>query len=151
MSKESEYIHKSHNVSVLIYHIVCPSKYRKVVFSEKIEETIKDICIEISKRYELAFLEIGFDKDHTHFLVQSVPMYSATKIVRIIKSVTAREVFKRCPEVKQILWGGEFWSKGFFISSVGKHGDEEKLKSYVKNQGAYKEYKVLHQEQLRLF
>ncbi len=151
MSKESEYIHKSHNVSVLIYHIVCPAKYRKVVFSEKIEEIIKDICIEISKRYELVFLEIGFDKDHTHFLVQSVPMYSPTKIVTMIKSVTAREVFKRCPEVKQILWGGEFWSKGFFISSVGKHGDEEKLKNYVKNQGVYKEYKVLHQEQLKLF
>jgi putative transposase len=60
----STYIHKSHNVSVLIYHLVCPAKYRRVVFDEAVDETLKKICLEISKRYEVIFLEIGTDLDH---------------------------------------------------------------------------------------
>ena len=72
----SENIHKSHNVSRLMYHFVFPTKYRRVVVDNEVEEVIKEICIEISKRYELYFLEIGTDKDHVHFLIQSVPSYS---------------------------------------------------------------------------
>ena len=83
-----EYIYKSHNVSVLLYHIVCPSKYRKVVFTETFDLSLKEICLEISKRYEIYFLEIGYDNDHVHFLVQSVPTYSVTKIVRTINPTT---------------------------------------------------------------
>ena len=148
---ESEYIHKSHNVTVLIYHLVCPAKYRRVIFDAKVDMELKEICLEIEKRYEIRFLEIGVDKDHVHFLVQSVPIYSPSKITRIIKSITAKQIFKRCPEVKEILWGGECWSKGYFMSSVGKHGDESQLRNYVKNQGVGKEYKALHQAQLKLF
>lgn len=142
----SKFIHKSHNVSVLMYHIVCPAKYRKVVFSEQVEELLKEICFEIALRYEIEFLEIGTDRDHVHFLVQSVPMYSPTQIVRTIKSITAREIFRRMPEVKKMLWGGEFWSKGYFISTVGKHGDERKIANYVKNQGI-ENYTVLHKQE----
>ena len=146
----SEYIHKSHNVSVLIYHFVCPAKYRRVIFSEEVDNVLKDICLEISKRYEIAFLEIGTDKGHVHFLVQSVPSYSPTKIVKSIKSITAREVFKRVPSAKRHLWGGEFWSKGYFITTVGRHGNEKTIKEYVKKQGIEKEYKKLHEQPLQL-
>ena len=90
----SEYIHKSHNVSVLLYHFVCPAKYRKVVFSEQIDISLKEICFEISKRYDVVFIEIGTDNDHVHFLIQSVPIESPTKIIRIVKSITAKEIFK---------------------------------------------------------
>ena len=131
---ESKYIHKSHNVSLLIYHVVTPAKYRRVIFDDKkVEEELKKICKEIEKRYEINFLEIGVDNDHAHFLVQSVPMYSPKKIVQTIKSITAREEFEKFPNLKKELWGTEFWSKGYFISTVGKHGDEEKLRNYVKN------------------
>jgi len=68
----SEYIHKSHNVSVLLYHFVCPAKYRKVVFSKEVDNEIRNICLEIGKRYEMVFIEIGTDKNHVHFLIQSV-------------------------------------------------------------------------------
>ena len=104
----SEYIHKSHNVTVLMYHLVFPAKYRRVVFDEWADRVLKEVCLEISERYQVKFLEIGPDKDHVHFLVQSVATYSVTKIVRMLKSVTAREIFRRCPQVKQQLWGGEF-------------------------------------------
>ena len=148
----SEYIHKSHNVSVLIYHIVCPAKYRRVVFDdEEVDKELRDVCLEISKRYEIEFLEIGTDKDHVHFLVQSVPIYSPKRVVQIIKSITAREIYRKVPAVKEQLWGAEFWSKGYFVSTVGKHGDEKALKNYVKNQNQREDYKILHQQQLKLW
>ena len=147
----SKYIHKSHNVSVLIYHFVCPAKYRKVVFNDKIDETLKEICLEISKRYEISFLEIGTDRDHVHFLIQSVPKYSVTEIIRTIKSITAKKIFEKHPEVKKQLWGGEFWSSGFFSNTVSKFGCEDTISKYVKNQGIEKEYKKLHCQQISLF
>ena len=70
--------------------MVCPAKYRRVVFTEEADKELKDICIEISKRYEIEFIEIGVDKDHVHFLIQSIPKYSPTKIAKIVKSITAR-------------------------------------------------------------
>ena len=97
----SEHIHKSRNVSKLMYHFVFPTKYRRVVVSEEVDKVIKETCEEISKRYDLYFLEIETDKDHVHFLIQSVPSYSPT---RIVKSITAKEVLSRCPEVKKKLW-----------------------------------------------
>ena len=151
MSK-SEYIHKSHNVSVLLYQFVLPTKYRRVVFSYEVDNSLKEICLEISKRYPIYFLEIGTDRNHVHFLLQSVPKYSPTKIVTIIKSLTAIEIFKKHPEVKKELWGGEFWSDGYFVNTVSKFGDEETIRKYVKEQGIEKEYKVLHKaRQITLF
>ena len=149
---KSEYIHKSHNVSVLLYHFVCPAKYRRSVFDESVDSSIKDICLEISKRYQIHFLEIGTDKNHVHFLLQSVPTYSCTKIITNIKSITAKEVFKIHPEVKKQLWGGEFWTDGYFVNTVSRFGDEATISKYVKEQGIEKEYKVLHKStQLALF
>ena len=149
---ESDYIHKSHNVSVLMYHFVCPAKYRKVVISKEVDLTLKEVCLEIEKRFEVHFLEIGTDKDHVHLLIQSVPRISATEIIRMVKSITAREIFKKHPEVKQQLWGGEFWSDGYFVNTVSKFGDETSISRYVRDQGLEKEYTVLHKvKQLALF
>jgi len=120
------------------------------VFDKEIEVELKDVCLEIEKRYEVKFLEIGVDKNHVHFLVQSIPIYSVTRLVKLIKSLTAREVFSRCPQVKKKLWGGEFWSDGYFASTVGKHGDEEMISKYVQGQGG--SYQKLHADyQLALF
>ena len=119
--------------------------------TDEVDEALKDICVEISKRYEIHFVEIGADKDHVHFLVQSVPTYSPTKIVRTIKSITAREIFSIIPSVKKTLWGGEFWTEGYYINTVSKRGNEDVVRRYVKKQGTEKDYKQLHCEQLRLF
>jgi len=131
----SEYIHKSHNVSVLLYHFVLPAKYRRKIFTTDIDKVLKEVCDEISARYEIHFVEIGSDSDHVHFLIQSVPAYSATKIVTTLKSITARELFRRCPEVKKQLWGGNLWTSGYFVSTVGKHGNEATIENYVRSQG----------------
>ena len=99
-------------MTVLLYHLVFPAKYRRAVFDKGVDRTLIEVCIEIERRYQIQFLEIGIDEDHVHFLVQSVPSYSVTKLVTIIKNVSAREIFKKCPHVKRQLWGGEFWTDG---------------------------------------
>lgn len=135
-----------------MYHFVCPAKYRRVVFSKKVDEVLKEVCLEIEKRFEIKFIEIGTDKDHVHFLIQSVPMYSAKKIIQTVKSITARQVFKQCPEVKEKLWGGEFWSEGYYVSTVSQKGNEEIIRKYVQEQGEEKEYERLYYaEQLKIF
>lgn len=132
-----------------MYHVVCPAKYRRMVFSKTVDEKLKEVCVEISRRYEITFLEIGVDEDHVHFLIQSVPMYSAKRIVQVVKSITAREILRSCPEVKEKLWGGEFWSDGYFVKTVGQHGNENTIQKYIQGQG--KEYQKIHQQQLRFF
>ena len=146
MENNSEYFRLSHNVSNLVYHIVCPAKYRRVVFDNVVEEHLKNICLGIEERYEyIHFLEIGVDNDHVHFLIQSLPSKSPTELVRVIKSVTARQIFKECPQVKKKLWGGEFWTDGYFIATVGKNQNETVVKEYVRNQGKQdSEYKQIH-------
>ena len=151
MSKESVYIHKSHNVSVVMYHFVCPAKYRRVVFSEAVDKGLKEVCEEIEKRYDIRFLEIGTDKDHVHFLIQSVPKLSPTQIIRTIKSITAKEILTKYPEVKKKLWGGEFWTDGYYVGTVSKHGNESVIGNYVREQGRESEYTKLHSQQMSLF
>jgi REP element-mobilizing transposase RayT len=121
------------------------------VIDKKVDEIIKQTCLEISKRYEIKFIEIGTDGDHVHFLIQSIPRYSPTKIIQVVKSITAREVFRQAPEVKKQLWGGEFWSDGYYVSTVGRYGSEETIRKYVQNQGESNEYQQLHEQQLSLF
>ena len=128
--------------------MVFPAKYRKKVFDEIVDVTLKEICEEISCRYEINFIEIGNDEDHVHFLVQSVPILSLTKIVTIIKSITAREIFKKYPGIKKELWGGSLWTSGFYGNTVGQYANEEIIRKYVKNQG--KVYNKIYQGQLSM-
>lgn len=147
---KSRYWHKSHNVTVLLYHLVFPAKYRRAVIDREVDGVLKEVCLEIAKRYQVRFLEIGADKDHVHLLVQTVPTYSVTRIVTVVKSLPAKEVLSRCPQVKKALWGGEFWTDGYYASTVEQHGTEELISKYVREQGG--EYERLHQDmQLTLF
>ena len=136
-----------------MYHIVCPAKYRRAVITEEVDKKLREVCLGIEARYEIKFLEIGVEVDHVHFLVQSVPKYSPKQIVQTIKSLTARKIFEACPDVKRALWGGEFWTDGYYIGTVGEHGNEKVITEYVKNQGrAGEEYKKIHDENhLKLF
>ena len=142
-----ELIRKSHNVSLLMYHFVLMAKYRRLVINEAVDGVFRDTCVEISKRYEIQFLEIGSEGDHVHFLIQSVPSYSPRSIATKIKSTIAREIFSRVPAVKKQLWGGEFWSDGYYVSTVGEHATETVIREYMKNQGNTGQYKQLHKEE----
>lgn len=99
----TEHVHKQHNVSLLLYHFVCPAKYRRDIFTEEVEYSLINICKDIETRYEIRFDEIGADKNHVHFLIQSVPMKSPKQIIQTVKSITARELYKLHPEIKNKL------------------------------------------------
>lgn len=145
-------IRRSHNVSVLLYHFVCPANYQRVVLTQEVDNVLNAVCHEIAERYQIEFLEIGADADHVHFLIQAVPSNSPTKIITMIKSLPAREIFQRVPSVKKALWGGEFWTDGYYVATVGQHGTEEVIKRYMQEQGRDpNEYDRLHVQQLSLF
>lgn len=142
---EDEHIYKSHNKSLLLYHLVFPAKYRRKIFTDSVENTLKEICVGISERYEIRFIEIGVDDDHVHFLVQSVPILSVTQIVKTIKSITARQLFQTHPEIKRMLWGGNLWTSGYYVNTVGQYASREVIERYVAGQGKYKK---LYESQL---
>lgn len=137
----SDHINKSHNKTLLLYYLVFPAKYRRKVFSDEVENTLRDVCIGIGERYE-----IGLEEDHVHFLVQGIPTMPVSRIVTIIKSITAREIFRQHPKAKKILWGSALWTSGYYANTVGQYASEETIRKYVKNQGRI--YKKLYEKQL---
>lgn len=118
------------------YHIVFPVKYRKALLDEHITKAIVEIAYEISLRYEIEFEKMGCDNDHIHILCSFSPTaYKGGDIVRIFKSITARQLFLRFPQLRKDLWGGEFWSDGYYLATVGERGNWNIVKKYIENQG----------------
>ena len=145
----SKHIKKSHNKTLLLYHIVCPVRYRRKVFTKAVKQTLVKICQGIQQRYDIYFVEIGADKDHVHFLIQSIPIEPVSQLVQTIKSLTAIKIFEKHKEVKKLLWGGKFWTSGYYANTVGRHANETVIKNYVKNQG--NNYQKLYRTQKTLF
>ena len=141
-----ELVRSSHKVFRIKYHIVFCIKYRKDLFlDEKYVETVKNICKDIEDRFHVKFETTGFDEDHVHFLLESLTtIYSPAKIFQFVKSILAIELFKNHPDLKKELWGGEFWSGGGFVSTVGEGANAEIIRKYIQNQGR-------KPEQLKLF
>lgn len=132
----SQLKHACHKVYVIKYHFMFVVKYRKDMFlNEGYINYMKTILEEIQKRYFLCPETIGFDEDHVHILMQAAPRYSPSRIMQIVKSITARELFKQFPEIKDELWGGEFWSDGGYVSTVGEGTNANIIRKYIEKQG----------------
>lgn len=142
MSGKPSHAKKPHNKTLFIYHLVCPVKYRRDVFTEAVSLSLKKVCLEFGPAYEIYFLEIGIDEDHVHFLIQTIPNNRFSDMVKKIKSITAKHIFKQHPEVKTKLWGGKFWTQGCYANTVG-NASMDIITNYVKKQG-YSQYKQLH-------
>jgi putative transposase len=121
------------------YHVVFPVKYRKVLLEETVVKIIEETAIGISGRYEIEMEALGVDSDRIHVLCGAHPKVSPGEIVRIFKSITAREVFRRYPAIKKELWGGQFWSDGYYVATVGERGNWVKVEEYIQKQGRPKE------------
>ena len=135
----------AHKVYKIKYHLVFCIKYRKNLFlKSKYVESIKEIFLGMERRYSMKFETIGFDEDHLHIMLRSLPKYSPSQLFRIIKSISAIQLFKRHEDLKEELWGGEFWSGGGFVGTVGEGINAEIIRKYIKNQGR-------KGEQLKLF
>jgi putative transposase len=125
-----------HKVYEIKYHIVLVVKYRKDLFlSDDCVSFLKQTLTEIQKRYYLETESIGFDQDHVHILACAAPRYSPSKIISIVKSITARRLFATFPEIKKDLWGGEFWSDGGYIGTVGEGANADVIRRYIQRQG----------------
>ena len=113
----------------------------------QVVKTIVETAVEISERYDIEFEQIGCDRDHIHLLCSAHPKVAPGQIVRVFKSITAREIFRRKPSMKRVLWGGEFWTDGYYVATVGEGGSWEVIERYVRNQGKPKD----ELRQLKLF
>ena len=130
-------VRSSHKVFKIKHHFVFCIKYWKDLFlEEKYVETVKQICKDIENRFYVLFETMGFDEDHVHFLIESLTTtYSSAKIFQFVKSITARELFIRHPEIKKELYHGEFWSDGGYAGTVGEGINADIIRKYIKEQG----------------
>ena len=129
-------MHAAHCTYRIRYHMVMVLKYRKKIITDEMFEVMKEICKGIEERYYLKFDAIGHEEDHVHILVRGAPRYSPSRIMQICKSILAIQIFKRFPKLKEEeLWGGEFWSDGGHIDTVGDGRGLEDVKDYVLSQG----------------
>ena len=142
----------SHSVYKIRYHLVTAVKYRKALLNKEVEECIKETLRGITERYEIVIDEIGFDKNHIHIFCGAPPRMSPLRVMSIVKSITARQIFERFPRLKkEELWGGEFWSDGKYIGTVGEATSEKTIRNYIRNQSLDKEQAEARIRQLKLF
>ena len=136
----------NHCVYQIRYHMVMCVKYRKMLLKPKeYQETLKEILEGIAERYEYQIEEIGTDGDHVHVFVGASGKWAPSRIMQILKSISAREIFKKFPDIRKKLWGGEFWSEGGYVGTVGEGTTEEVVRSYIQKQGSESEKKLYRQ------
>ena len=142
----------SHSVYKIRYHIVTAVKYRKALLNSAVEDCIKETLQGISERYEINIDEVGFDQNHIHIFCGAPPRISPLRVISIIKSITARQIFSNFPKLeKEELWGGEFWSDGKYIGTVGEATSEKVIRKYIQNQSLDKQEAEDRMKQLKLF
>lgn len=139
MKPPTELQRGNHCVYELYYHFVFVVKYRRAVISPEVEAELARISHEISARYDFEVLSLGADRDHIHLLCSSVPTRAPSEIVRIYKSIAARQLFRVFPALKKELWGGNFWTAGYYVSTVGRKAGWDELVEYIEDQGQHPE------------
>ena len=135
-----------HNVSECYYHIQITIKYRKALFYEPVQKLMLQTLWGFKERYAIDIHEVGFDQNHVHLLLRFLPKYSGGQVIRLLKSITSSQLFKFMPKLKKELWGGEFWTDGYYIGTISGKGDKRVIEQYIRNQGREKDI-----AQLRLF
>jgi len=139
---DNEIWHWYHNLSECFYHIQITVKYRKSLLSDKVRKSIEDSLVGFKERYAMEISEAGFDQNHIHILCRFLPKHSGGQVIKVIKSITAKRVF----EIMSELWGGEFWTDGYYIATISGRGDKRVIERYIRNQGRKQDIK-----QLKLF
>jgi putative transposase len=124
----------AHAVYELNYHFVWPPKYRKGVLTKEVKKFLEDLFPKVARAYGFEIIEQNVQPDHLHLYTSAPPRIAPAQIVDILKSISAREVFKKFPKVKQQLWGGELWSDGYFVRAVGDKVTAFIIQRYIKYQ-----------------
>jgi putative transposase len=115
------------------YHIVWSTKYRKKIIEGSIDSRLKELFKEIANEYDFLIREMEVMPDHCHVFVESHPKYAPSRIVKLLKGVSARKLFMEFPHIKQKLWGGHLWNPSYYIGTVGNMSKDIVLK-YIQQQ-----------------
>ena len=135
VSLDGEIWYWYHNRSECYYHIQITVKYRKSLLNEQVIDVINATLKGFKERYALEIESVGYDQNHVHILCRFLPKYSGGEVIKLIKSITGKMVFKEVPEIKKELWGGEFWTDGYYIATISGRGDKKVIEEYIKKQG----------------
>ena len=123
----------SHAVYDTSYHLVWCPKYRKKLFAEKyLRKRARELMLEISESYGFEIDEIEVAKDHVHILLSFPPKFSIGRVVGMLKSISARALFKEYPSIKRKLWGGELLEDGYFARTVGSDVTKQVIEKYIR-------------------
>ena len=137
----------AHGAWQIHYHIVFPVKYRQAVLDEAVTTIIQETAAEMAERFPIEMEASGTDQNHIHLLCSAHPKVAPGRMVQRFKRLTAREIFRRKPAVQRVLWGGEFWSDGYYVATVGERANWQTVERYVQRQGQPRE----DLRQIRLF
>lgn len=143
MKERIELWHWYHNVSECYYHIQLTVKYRKAMFDKRVQGVMLEGMKGFNERYAIEIQQVGFDKNHVHISCRFLPKYSGGQVIRLIKSITGRRIFEEVREIKKELWGGEFWTDGYYIATISGRGDKRIIEEYIRKQGREKDIKQL--------
>jgi putative transposase len=124
-----------HAVYDLKYHLVWIPKYRKQILNGDVAGYLKVVFSQIAEEYGFAIDTMEVVEDHVHVFLEASPKYSPAEVVQIMKSISAREVFKKYPKIRKQLWAGELWNDGYFVRSVGDKVTADIIRKYIKYQG----------------
>ena len=125
----------AHCVYDMHSHLIFTVKYRRALLTPEVVTELTRISLEIQECYEFQIETLGADKDHVHLLCAAHPKMAAGDIMRIYKSISAREPFRALPSLRKELWGGTFWTSSYFVATVGQFGGYESVACYVEEQG----------------
>ena len=137
----------SHAVYETRYHVVWAPKYRKWILKGEARDAVGELFKEILEARDCEIVEMEIAGDHVHIFTSIPPKYSVGEMVRVLKSVSAKEIFRGYPEVKRELWGGEFWEDGYYVRTVGDEVTAETIRRYIE----YHDGEEKRPRQMKLF
>ena len=124
----------AHTRYELKYHFVWSPKYRKLALKGNVGNYVAKVIYEVAERYEFEVIELAVMPDHVHMFVSAAPEMAPARIVQTVKSITGREIFKKFPGIKKMLWGGNLWTRGYFVMSSAVGTTDEMIRRYIKKQ-----------------
>ena len=132
----------AHAVYDLKYHFVWVPKYRKHLLVGDVAEAVKEILREVAEAYGMEVDTLEVVDDHVHVFLSAPPRYAPARVMQIMKSISARELFARFPWLRRKLWGGELWGDGYFVRSVGDQVTADVIRRYIEYQKAPKDIQL---------
>ena len=123
-----------HAVYDLKYHLVWIPKYRKNILDREVSDYLKVVFNKIAEEYDFRIDTMEVMEDHVHVFVEVPPRYSPARVVQVMKSISAREVFSKFPDLRKQLWAGELWNDGYFVRSVGDKVTADIIRKYIEYQ-----------------